>query len=74
MSIFKKKLKKRAHFFFEALFLIFFRNFCDIFKKYIDICVITYSDKENYESDKNLEYKLIRVKRTNKLLKKKMKK
>lgn len=46
----------------------YIKNFCDIFlKKGFEICVITYSDKENYEQDKNLQYKLIRVIRSNKI-------
>ena len=31
------------------------------------VCIITYSDERNYEIDKNLSYKLIRIKRTNKI-------
>lgn len=34
----------------------------------IDVCVITYSDEKFYDIDKELKYKLIRIKRINKVL------
>lgn len=44
------------------------KNLAEILSKNnIDVCVITYSDEEFYEIDKNLPYKLIRIKRTNKI-------